>query len=214
MRHCIFFGDSITDANHLFSSNPLGDGYLLELSKLASASGTPLCLRNQGHNGHTLQKLISMFHSVWNHGRFHTDPYDVAAIQIGINDVSVCQNTLSDSSKKEAYLLQYREQLHGLLAEIRSDFAGPIFLLEPFLFPIPEEFQTWLPMRARFSSVMADVGETFGCTFLPLQSLLVEMCMPSRFSLLTTDGIHLTHAGNRLLASFLWDQIERWVKNS
>lgn len=206
-KNGIFFGDSITDANHLFTEHPLGEGYLKGLFDLSCSFGFPLFLCNQGHNGHTLEKLISVFHQTWNHGKSRNGMWDLVAVQIGINDVSVCQNTGISLSDQKRYLTDYQKNFSQLLEEIRRDFSGTLFLLEPFLFPCPAEFQNWMRLRERFSKIMEETGKSFQCTFLPLQSLLVESCSPSSFSLLTIDGIHLTETGNQLLADFIWSKL-------
>ncbi len=208
MKYSIFFGDSITDANHLFSDYPLGEGYLRELSRLARASEIPLFLCNRGYNGHTLQRLISVFHRTWNHGRCQDGFWDLVCIQIGINDLAVCMDTGLSEACQIRYLETYQNNFSFLLSQIRADFLGPILILEPFLFPYPAEFQNWMAMRKQFSSLMEEIGKAFSCTFLPLQSLLVDASPASRFLLFTTDGIHLTSSGNQLLASLIWDQLK------
>lgn len=208
MRHCIFFGDSITDANHLFSKNPLGEGYVCYLSELFAASHVPVHLYNQGHDGHTLQKLLSVFHACQDHGILKKYSPDFISVQIGINDLSLYCNTGLSDFQKSQYLKQYEKNLSCLFSEIRQNFSGPVFLLEPFLFPYPAEFQNWMSARQKFSDVMSRSADIFSCLFVPLQSLLVRSCPPESFSHLTTDGFHLTDAGNRLLASLLWDRLK------
>lgn len=208
-KNCIFFGDSITDANHLFSRNPLGEGYLSALCELSHAAEIPFFFSNQGHDGHTLERLLDVFKRSWNHGESLYGPWDLVAIQIGINDVCVCQNTGLSLAQQKSYLIHFQHNLFSLLQEIRKDFSGILFVLEPFLFPYPSEFQSWMNLREQFSLIMQEISRDFHCIFLPLQSLLVGSCSLSRFSLLSTDGIHLTKTGNQLLASFLWEELCR-----
>ena len=205
MKRCIFFGDSITDANHLFSKNPLGEGYLLYLFELFTSSHIPVHLYNQGHAGHTWQKLFSVFYSCQSHGVLKKYSPDLISVQIGINDVAIYQDTGLSDSQKAQYLEEYEKNLSCFLSEIRQSFSGSVFLLEPFLFPYPAELYTWMSARQKFSDVMNRSADKFSCLFVPLQDLLVSSCPPESFSCLTIDGFHLTNAGNRLLASFLWN---------
>lgn len=210
MKHYIFFGDSITDANHLFSKNPLGEGYLFYLSEMLASSHLSIQIHNQGHNGHTLQKLLSVYHSCKNHEIFQKYTPDLIGIQIGINDVAIYQGTGLSDSQKAQYLVEYEENIYSLLSAVRKDFSGPVFLFEPFLFPYPTEFYTWMPARQKFSVLMNKAADTFSCFFIPLQSLLVSSCPLHSFSHLTTDGVHLTQSGNHLLASLFWNYLKEF----
>ncbi len=205
MKHFIFFGDSITDANHLFSKNPLGEGYLFYLSEMFASAHLSIQIYNQGHNGHTLQKLLSVYHSCKNYEIFQKYTPDLIGIQIGINDVAIYQDTGLSDSQKVQYLVEYEKNIYSLLSAVRKDFSGPVILLEPFLFPYSAEFCTWMSARQKFSDLMNKAADTFSCFFIPLQSLLVSSCPPQSFSHLTTDGFHLTQSGNHMLASLLWN---------
>lgn len=209
MKYGIFFGDSITDANHLFCGSPLGEGYVFELSRLARARRASLFLCNRGYSGHTLQRLLDVFDRTWNHGCCQDGVWDLVCVQIGVNDVSVCMDTGLSASAKDRYLETYRNHFSLLLSRIRADFFGPLLILEPFLFPHPASLQNWMAVRGQIASLMEESSRHFSAVFLPLQALLADACPASRFSLLTSDGIHLTPRGSQLLASLIWDQLER-----
>ena len=102
-----------------------------------TSSHIPVHLYNQGHAGHTLQKLFSVFYSCQSHGVLKKYSPDLISVQIGINDVAIYQDTGLSDSQKAQYLEEYEKNLSCFLSEIRQSFSGSVFLLEPFLFPYP-----------------------------------------------------------------------------
>ena len=63
MKKIIFLGDSITDAEHCFSENPLGNGYVDMVDKKLNHStggGKKYDIVNCGHDGFTIQGVKRM----------------------------------------------------------------------------------------------------------------------------------------------------------
>ena len=62
MTHLLCLGDSITDCGRLFSPDPLGNGYVKQLSILLQDAGRYFSIENKGIDGFTLEKLL---HNIW-----------------------------------------------------------------------------------------------------------------------------------------------------
>ena len=78
-----------------------------------------------------------------------------------------------------------------------------ILAVGPFLFPQPQEYAGWMPVVAQAETIMAETAAEAGVPFLPVQESLNNAARRQGYSAITTDGIHLTPAGHRLLAQLL-----------
>ena len=58
MPRLLCLGDSITDCGRLFSTDPLGNGYVKILSGLLHNAGHDFSVENKGIDGFTLERLL------------------------------------------------------------------------------------------------------------------------------------------------------------
>ena len=100
------------------------------------------------------------------------------------------------------FTVHYDELLKLLTADARQ-----VILMEPFIFPHPEEYQTWIPYVRTMSSNIQQLAEKYKLPFLPLHDILNKEAAEQGFGAVTTDGIHLTSNGHRLLAEQLYPMI-------
>ena len=187
MNEYIFLGDSITDCDHLCEPDGLGDGYVRFVSETI---GPKYSVINLGYDGFT----ISSLNRLWNRKASQLKPAHIT-ILIGINDVGVIKNTGLNS---DIAFQNFQDQYELLIKNIRSKFDCPIMLMEPFIFPYPQEFLTWYPEVQKISSIIQKIAETYQLQFLPTWNALLSIGNNA-----TTDGIHLTEIGHRFLAD-LW----------
>ena len=99
MKKIIFLGDSITDAEHCFSENPLGNGYVDMVDKKLNHStggGKKYDIVNCGHDGFTIQGVKRMLE----HDCILRQP-DIVSLLIGCNDVGVMMNTGKSLEEQE-----------------------------------------------------------------------------------------------------------------
>lgn len=154
----ICLGDSITDCNHLFEDFPLGNGYVQILSEMfrnqtpsfsisgdtvgRSSSAVQLTdkstgaihFRNCGINGFTVARVLE---NIRQHRIFlHCSP--VITLLIGINDIGLIMNTDRMDSQKEQMMREFATHYNELLNLLTAD-ARQVILMEPFIFPHPEE---------------------------------------------------------------------------
>lgn len=118
---------------------------------------------------------------------------------IGINDIGLMMNTDRTEAQKEQMMQEfsahYAELLHLLTADARQ-----VILMEPFIFPKPAEYQTWIPYVRTMSDKIQQLAVKYSLPFLPLHDTLNRGAVKQGFQAVTTDGIHLTACGHELLA--------------
>lgn len=192
-------GDSLTDCNRLFSEDPLGDGYVSILNRHLQNISGDFHFINRGIDGFTVSRLLDHARS-----QYLSFRADQITILIGINDIALMMNTNRTESQKEAMMNQFFQKYEELIRILRS---SKLLLMEPFIFPWPEEYQSWIPYVQEMSLGIQALAEKYQISFLPLQMVLSEAAYKNGFPSLTSDGVHLTQEGHSILAR----QIESWL---
>lgn len=189
MYQCLFLGDSITDADHLFDSDGLGFGYV----SCIAHSLKECSVKNKGQNGFTVEQLLRMIL------RDGIEPnWDFITILIGVNDIPVELYT-SHKRLPDEFFSFYDK----LLSFISNKCSGKILLIEPFLFDYPEEFKLWHSYIELESRLIQKLAKKHHCLFLPVDQILRKNATEHGVKNVTIDGIHLTSYGNRILSD-LW----------
>ena len=96
MTRILCLGDSITDCGRLFSADPLGKGYVKQLSCLLHNTDHRFSIENRGIDGFTLERLLQNT-DFWLES---SDP-DIVTVLIGINDVGIMMNTRRSSAQQQ-----------------------------------------------------------------------------------------------------------------
>jgi lysophospholipase L1-like esterase len=78
--------------------------------------------------------------------------------------------------------------------------------MEPFIFPHPAEYATWEPELHQMNKFIHQLAADNGLFFLTLWEDLLSATKKDGFSEITTDGIHLTAKGHKILAT-------QWIRN-
>ena len=200
MANCLFLGDSITDAGHLFDPANLGEGYVSVLAEMTAADQCILC--NRGHDGFTVEQVLRMLKrdGIEKH-------WDIISLLAGINDIPVEVYT-SHHRIPDEFSQYYTELLEFL--SLRTN--ARLILIEPFLFSIPQEYQNWQPYLQMESSIIRNLALRFDAALLPANEILNHAASIHGVRQITVDGIHLTSLGNRILAE-TWMQLYQDVKN-
>ena len=187
----LFLGDSITDANHLWlpETNGLGDGYV---AMLADRLGSNTLITNKGIDGFTVSALLERLQR----GFLKGHP-DVISLLIGINDIGVALNT-GVTLEQLLFTENYRAVLMQLL-----DTGAKLLCSGPFIFPHPQKYQIWIPYVLELEQIMGEVCESLSVSFIPLHSYLTSLVKNGDYDAVTTDGIHLTAYGHKMLAEYL-----------
>lgn len=193
MKHLLCLGDSLTDCGHLLSFPPYGNGYV----RLLKERLEDWRLTNRGFDGFTVGRLLSLIEREG----LPSSP-DVITILIGINDVGLMMNTQRTSKQKEemveSFLLSYEELITILTSPRRR-----ILLMEPFIFHWPDWCRGWVPQLSLLSQGIRQLAADHQLPYVQLQAFFEEQADALGVQALTTDGIHLTETGHRLLADRL-----------
>ena len=200
MTNCLFLGDSITDAGHLFDPANLGEGYVSVLAEMTAADQCILC--NRGHDGFTVEQVLRMLKrdGIEKH-------WDIISLLAGINDIPVEVYT-SHHRIPDEFSQYYTEILEFL--SLRTN--ARMILIEPFLFSIPQEYQNWQPYLQMESSIIRNLALRFDAALLPANEILNHAASIHGVRQITVDGIHLTSLGNRILAE-TWMELYQDLKN-
>lgn len=200
MKTLVCLGDSITDADRIFSPDGLGHGYVRLLAEKLTAAGETWQIINRGVDGFTVSRLLE------NAQRdcCRKNP-DIVTILIGINDIGLMLNTGRTPEQQETAFQKFRDTYCQLLESIRTKITAPIYLMEPFIFPWPQRYAAWIPYVERMSQIIEEISIQYQATYLHLHTGLNQLAMKAGYPAFTLDGIHLTTAGHRYLAERLFD---------
>ncbi len=194
MKEYVFLGDSITDCDHIYDPDGLGDGYVHFIASEHTATNNHFL--NLGYDGFT----VSALKRLWKMKSASLNPTCIT-ILIGINDVAIIKNTGLDSNFA---LETFRINYEMLIENILQKFNCPIILMEPFIFPYPAEYLTWAAEVHKMVDIIKEISEKYQLHFLSVSGELKDRS-------LTTDGIHLTREGHIILAD-LWMNFAKDIK--
>ena len=205
MSELICLGDSITDCNRLFEDYPLGNGYVRLLARKISQDSE---IRNYGVDGFTVARVLENVSC----SRIPLSSSSVVTLLIGINDIGLMMNTDRTEEQKQKmmqnFFIHYDQLLKLLLQSIfpeRSNIAhGSIILMEPFIFPHPDQYRLWIPYVKAMSDGIARLAEKYQLPYILLHDFFNSIAAQKGYDAITTDGIHLTFFGHELLADRLY----------
>jgi lysophospholipase L1-like esterase len=194
----LFIGDSITDAGR-DRANPddLGHGYALIAAALFSARNprTGATFVNRGIGGDRVRDLRKR----WQTDCLALEP-DVVSVMIGINDTWRWYDS-GEATGAEEYESDYRE----LLDSARERTGARFVLIEPFLLPVTDDQHGWrVDLDPRIAATRRLAAE-FDAALVPADGEFARAAADSHPRVWTTDGVHLTTAGDALLA-------EAWLR--
>ena len=196
MKHLLCLGDSLTDCERLSSPDGLGYGYVHLIHQLLNQK-QPWETVNRGVDGFTLNRVLESFR----HNFPEKNP-DIITLLIGINDVGLWMANPSIPLFHQA--AQFRLKLTRLLKLLSRNTAS-VYVLEPFVFPHPAEYLNWFEPLAAISQIMEELCQTYQAKFIPLHQSFNHLASQVGYPLLTTDGIHLTAVGHRIIAAKLME---------
>lgn len=198
MKNILFLGDSITDAGHAFDYEDLGEGYVRMIYHSLHFEDRKIKVLNRGTDGFTVKNVKRL----WNLQHTKLRP-DYITILVGINDIAAMKAT---GASLEDTLEQFKQTYDELLTLIRETYDGPILLMEPFIFPRPAEYLTWIEDVKAMGTVIQELAAKYEIEFLPVWGKLVNFAEANGYQKVTVDGVHLTKQGHQVLA-------ETWLEH-
>ena len=198
----LFTGDSITDGarerkyyrlyNHI---RALGNGYVqLTATRLNYMfPDRDLKIYNTGINGDTIEKMMA---------RLETDCIklkpDFVSVLIGVNDFNVSFSR-TGKGNPDKYEREYRQ----MLGRIKSALPDVRFIIgEPYAVKGAREItDAWYPEFEAYPAIARKMAEEFGAAFIPYQSVYAEAAAGAPERYFSTDGVHPSIAGVRLMSN-------------
>lgn len=200
-------GDSITDCGRLFDDHPLGNGYVKLLSQKFSQNtpnaSSPIELKNYGTDGFTVSRILDNVLQK----RIPFCPSSVITLLVGINDLGLMKNTRRTACQQEQMMEDFFVRYDHLLALLTQETPA-VILMEPFIFPFPEEYKLWIPQVKQMSQGIEALASKYSLPYLVLHDHFNEIAAQSGYSSVTIDGIHLTPYGQQILADQLYPLIQ------
>jgi lysophospholipase L1-like esterase len=123
---------------------------------------------------------------------------------IGINDTwhNVGDETVfATEAGAEQFEMHYRH----LLASLRKKSDARLILMEPFVFPYPEDRKTWRVDLDPKQEIVKRLAEEFDADWIGLDAYLNAIGAVEGYETLSNDGVHPTKKGHRLIA-------DAWLK--
>lgn len=215
----LFLGDSITDCDHCFTKDNLGTGYVkfiaqalagrdLQMGKPETADCTS-CI-NGGVDGFTLPRIYRKWQRMWD-----LQYFDAVFLLGGINDVGDIMAHGNTDACAAARFSDARDAFSALLHGLIASGCRKIFVIEPFLFSVPAELLTWRPRLDAFCQMLRSLAAQIQAEYpavriscISVQALFDNFADRSGAQSLTTDGVHLTEAGHRMLAEVLLSSLQ------
>lgn len=196
----IFLGDSITDANRKISPNQLGYGYVNIFSELLNDNNRQWNIVNRGGDGYVTEQVAAGLQA----DCISLHP-DYVSILTGINDIGLIVN--ADASEQEKlYMLEDSIcAYHEMLFDLSRQTSAQVVILEPFIFPKDGQYEDWMPWQHKMSKNIQKLARNYGATFIPIQESMNEKINELGHDAITTDCIHLTPMGHKLLAYIVKD---------
>jgi lysophospholipase L1-like esterase len=196
----LFQGDSVTDAGRdKQNAASLGSGYpLLVAGRLQAVfPELELTFLNRGVSGDRTKDLLNR----WKTDCLDLKP-DVLSILVGIN------NTWRRFDQNDPTAPEQFESEYGMLLEqARSRGVREIVILEPFLLEVQKEHRQFREDLDPKIAICRRLAREFHASYLPLDGEFNGMATRIDPLYWTTDGIHPTPAGHRLIA-------ERWFEKT
>ncbi len=189
----LFVGDSITDSGRNQDSEGLGNGYV-RMIRDGMIKKYDVEMINKGVSGDRITDLEDR----WNQDVLALQP-DVVSISIGINDVwRQLDHPEMDQVTPEDFKRIYNE-----LVEKVNSLGAKCILMEPTI--IEERIdsignQKLLP----YVKIVRQLADKSDAVLVPTHTAFLEALQKGKKTL-TTDGVHMTEAGNQLMAKIWLD---------
>ncbi len=197
----LFQGDSITDSGrkkddmNYNAAGAFGNGYaLIAASELLwKGADKNLKIYNKGISGNKVYQLAER----WQADALDLKP-NVLSILVGVNDF---WHTLVRDYKGTAKT--YNDDYVTLLNRTKDKLPDVEFIIgEPFAVTgIKSVDEKWYPVFNEYRAAAKEIANQFSATFIPYQSVFDKAQKTAPGVYWTSDGVHPTLAGARLMAA-------------
>ncbi|MDQ0484496.1 SGNH/GDSL hydrolase family protein [Guptibacillus hwajinpoensis] len=187
MSKWVFIGDSITDSGRSQDPEGLGSGYVRMIKNELEST---VQVVNKGVSGNRITDLEKR----WQRDVIEANP-SVLSISIGINDV---WRQLDHPEMKPVYPDDFKEIFERLLNQT-SKLNTKLVLMEPTI--IHEDVHSkGNQMLVPYVEIVRRLAIDYDAILVPTHTVFLEQVKQNNVNL-TTDGVHMTEAGNKLMAN-------------
>ncbi len=206
MKTILFQGDSLTDANRdregKDKNRILGDGYVNFIGASLMCDYPGIQILNTAIAGNRISDLYGR----WIEDTLNID-FDILSILCGVNDIGYAlrMNMGADAEKFE---FVYDRMIYEVK---QAKPKAKIVLCEPFLFKLDinevkngtdiiENWEVWNGHMLKRRVIVKSLAEKYRTLFVPFGSMFEKALEKAPAKHWSSDGIHLTMAGNELMA--------------
>ncbi|MDG5471536.1 SGNH/GDSL hydrolase family protein [Jeotgalibacillus sp. ET6] len=186
----LFIGDSITECGRFEDPEHIGNGYVKFLHDEIKSQKPDWTVLNRGVSGDKVWDLEKR----WEEDVLAHDP-DVLSVSIGVNDV---WHQLDHPKDQQVTPDEFEQVYRKLLSQLSP--STMLVLMEPTIIeedPLSKGNQE-LSVYAEIVRLLAEEHRAF---YVPTYAAFMEALAKGNHAPLTTDGVHMTDAGNRLMAA-------------
>jgi lysophospholipase L1-like esterase len=194
MKRIIFIGDSITASNKNTDPDRLGDGYVRMIKEHLEKSGKDFHIINKGVNGHRVTDLAFR----WKRDVIDLEP-DIVSISIGVNDV---WRQLDAPDLPQVDIERFEHVYRDLLTQLTNSTSVKVILMEPTVIEENTESKG-NQMLIPYVEVVQRLAQEFNAVLVPTHETFINHLKNEPETVLTTDGVHMTGAGNELMEN-IW----------
>lgn len=189
----VFIGDSITDAGRKSDPEKLGHGYVRVIRDyyVSEGLGSQIKVCNRGISGNRVTDLAKR----WEEDVINEKP-DFLSVSIGINDV---WRQLDQPDMKQVMPDDFKKIYEHLLDEAVAKTGARLILMEPTV--IEEDLQSEGNRKLMpYVKTVNELALKYNAMLVPAHQEFVDVLNKKGGVPLTTDGVHMTSAGNLLMA--------------
>ncbi|MBQ8190045.1 MAG: hypothetical protein IJZ44_09740, partial [Lachnospiraceae bacterium] len=219
----LFQGDSITDAgrnrNIKEANSSLGHGFVTMLAGKIGSEYPWIDVMNKGVGGNRIADI---------YGRWQEDTlnikFDMLSFLSGINDIGFgIRMGIGSDAKRFEFI--YDRMIYEA---VESHPNAVIVLGQPFILrknltntvyftewknDIYVDWNIWSSEMKRRGEIIQKISEKYHTMYVPFWDALIKAQERIPVEQLTLDCIHLTAAGNYILAQTWWDMTKELLKN-
>ncbi|KIL43043.1 SGNH/GDSL hydrolase family protein [Jeotgalibacillus campisalis] len=188
----LFIGDSITESGRFEDPDGIGTGYVKFLQDDILRKNPDWTILNRGVSGDKVWDLEKR----WDKDVLAHEP-DVLSVSIGVNDV---WHQLDHPEDQQVTPDEFEQVYRKLLNQLSKDTR--LILMEPTIIeedPVSKGNQE----LAVYAEIVRLLAEEYRAFYVPTYAAFMETLAKGNHPPLTTDGVHMTEAGNRFMAA-IW----------
>ncbi len=192
-KKLLFIGDSITDHGRREDPEQIGFGYVRNLRDYYMTAFPEKALEfiNRGVGGNRVTDLADR----WKADVIDIQP-DLVSISIGINDV---WRQLDSPGIVQIGPDRFKEVYEDLLTQVKEETEAQIVLMEPTV--IEEDVHSeGNRLLTPYIEAVHELAEQFQTVVVPEHKAFLRYLESGGKLKLTTDGVHMTSAGDMLMA--------------